>query len=103
MATIPPEFKKSNFHPNDPVGHPCFPLPSGTVFNPSGTTGLAWENGNEELDLTLLGFEDKRVTDPECGDDYNDVILALSGSSLGASLIERLAAEFGYDADPPVA
>ena len=45
MATILPEFKKSNFHPNDPVGHPCFPLPSGTVFNPSGTTGLASTHG----------------------------------------------------------
>jgi len=103
MDTILPDFNESNFHPNDPVDHPYFPLPPGTVFSHGGETDLAWENTNEELELTLLGFEDERVTDPELDDDYNDVILAAGDRPLDASLIEQLASEFGYDADPLVA
>ena len=73
------------------------------LLNPAGAvqaTELDWENGEDELELTLLGFEDKRITDPEHDGDYNDVILAVSDSPLDAGFIEQLATELGYDADP---
>ena len=73
------------------------------LLNPAGAvqaTELDWENGEDELELTLLGFEDKRITDPEHDGDYNDVILAVSDSPLDAGFIDQLASELGYDADP---
>lgn len=47
----------------------------------------------EEDDVVLLGFEDRRVTDPDWDGDYNDLIVAVSEEPLSADLVESLLAE----------
>lgn len=54
---------------------------------------LESETLGEEDDVILLGFEDKRVTDPDWDGDYSDLIVAVSEEPLSADLVESLLAE----------
>ncbi len=47
----------------------------------------------EDDDVLLLGFEDRRVNDPDWDGDYNDLIVAVSEEPLLADLVESLLAE----------
>jgi hypothetical protein len=57
---------------------------------------LNWE-GSEEV--TVLGFEDRRVTDPTFDGDFDDVVVAISEDPLDANTIERIATDLGLAAD----
>jgi hypothetical protein len=57
---------------------------------------LEWE-GSEEV--TVLGFEDTRVTDPAFDGDFNDVVVAVSDDPLDANTVERIATDLGLSAD----
>ena len=57
---------------------------------------LNWE-GSEEV--TVLGFEDTRVTDPAFDGDFNDVVVAISEDPLDANTIDRIATDLGLPAD----
>ncbi|MCI0429950.1 MAG: hypothetical protein L0210_05340, partial [Rhodospirillales bacterium] len=68
------------------------------LLNPAGglqAIELEWEDDA----LTLLGFEDRRVTDPEFDGDYNDLVLAVSDSPLDAATIQEIATELGLAED----
>jgi hypothetical protein len=68
-------------------------------LNPAGgvqAIDLNWE-GSEEV--TVLGFEDTRVTDPAFDGDFNDVVIAVSADPLDPSTIDQIAADLGLPAD----
>lgn len=68
------------------------------LLNPAGglqAIELEWEDDA----LTLLGFEDRRVTDPEFDGDYDDLVLAVSDSPLDAATIQEIATELGLAED----
>jgi hypothetical protein len=44
----------------------------------------------DEVETSILGFEDMFVTDPEFEGDYDDLVVAVSQVTLSTATIERL-------------
>ncbi|HXV62674.1 MAG TPA: hypothetical protein VEK15_18385 [Vicinamibacteria bacterium] len=68
------------------------------LLNPAGglqAVDLDWEDEA----VTLLGFEDRRVTDPQYDGDYDDLVLAVSDGPLDAAAIQQIAAGLGLAED----
>ena len=57
---------------------------------------LNWE-GSEEV--TVLGFEDTRVTDPAFDGDFNDLVVAVSEDPLDPSTMAQIATDLGLPSD----
>jgi hypothetical protein len=49
--------------------------------------------------VTVLGFEDTRVTDPAFDGDFNDVVVAISDDPLDPNIIDRIAVDLGLPED----
>ena len=68
-------------------------------LNPAGgvqAIDLNWE-GSE--DVTVLGFEESRVTDPAFDGDFNDLVVAVGDAPLDEQTIERIATDLGIPGD----
>lgn len=57
---------------------------------------LSWQ-GRE--DVTVLGFESTRVTDPEFDGDFDDVVVAVSADPLDDATIDQITTDLGLPAD----
>ena len=68
-------------------------------LNPAGgvqAVDLNWEGAEE---VTVLGFEDTRPTDPAFDGDFNDLVVAVSDDPLDGATIDRIAADLGLSDD----
>ena len=49
--------------------------------------------------MTVLGFEDKRPTDPELDGDFNDLVLAISQDPLDSATVDEIATNLALPDD----
>jgi hypothetical protein len=57
---------------------------------------LDWEGDSE---VTVLGFEDKRPTDPEFDGDFNDLVLAIGPDPLDGATIDEIVTDLAIPDD----
>ncbi|HXV25718.1 MAG TPA: hypothetical protein VED46_15860 [Alphaproteobacteria bacterium] len=68
-------------------------------LNPAGNVQAIDLNWEGEGDVEVIGFEDRRVTDPDFDGDFNDVILAISHDPLDSATIDQIAADLQIPED----